>query len=100
MWAKLAHRLEDVEEMIQAGRGTAEILKRLDTSAAALTRYLYRKQRPDLARPFTHELYHSRKDLCSCGTKKHHASTLCLDCSQKRNRGRNGYYTSYEDGNS
>lgn len=48
----LVDRIEDVAWLAEQGESAQSICERLNTTAAALSRLLYRHKRPELARPF------------------------------------------------
>jgi len=51
-WTNAAGRVDDVDFLMQAGEAPEQITARLGTAAGTLARYLFRHDRPDLARPF------------------------------------------------
>jgi ribosomal protein L37E len=74
---------EEVEFLRSCGLGDGEILRRLNTTATALSRALYRADRPDLARPFERIARGSRRNgTCrDCGTATNRVSSVrCVPC--------------------
>lgn len=55
-------KIEEVEFMLEAGTALVDLPQRLGTTASALARFLYRRDRADLARPFTRLVEAERRE--------------------------------------
>lgn len=55
------YRLEDASELLAAGESPVQVARRLDTTVGALSRQLYRRGHPELARIFSREAKRQRR---------------------------------------
>lgn len=88
--ATLTATIEEVEFLTEAGESLTAIAQRLDLKPSALSRRLYRAERPDLAAPFGNLRTRSGKGSCgSCGAPVWQGNRRCFPCGI-RERGRVG----------